>query len=126
MTPRPLANDSSLCGGDIYVGSSTVSAAEGRPTADGFEGYISVEIEQKVHGASGMCQVSRRGGLVINLHWAWAPHAHLVMAYVSGGAIDTVKPKATDAAAVHPLVSADRQTVGLSFRTAASCHLARA
>ena len=22
-----------------------------------------------------------RDGLVINLHWAWAPHAHLVMAY---------------------------------------------
>jgi hypothetical protein len=22
-----------------------------------------------------------RGNLVINLHWAWAPHAHLVMAY---------------------------------------------
>jgi|GEM_PF-2465278 len=23
----------------------------------------------------------KKGGLVINLHWAWAPHAHLVMAY---------------------------------------------
>lgn len=46
---------STLCGGQLQVASSAVSAAEGELTANGFAGWISVELKQDVLGASGWC-----------------------------------------------------------------------
>jgi hypothetical protein len=37
--------------------------------------------EGVTHAKRFLDYAKKRGNLVINLHWAWAPHAHLVMAY---------------------------------------------
>jgi L-alanine-DL-glutamate epimerase-like enolase superfamily enzyme len=37
--------------------------------------------EGVTHAKRFLDYANARGNLVINLHWAWAPHAHLVMAY---------------------------------------------
>lgn len=38
-------------------------------------------LEGVTHAKRFLDYAKKRGDLVINLHWAWAPHAHLVMAY---------------------------------------------
>jgi len=38
-------------------------------------------LEGVTHAKRFLDYAKKRGNLVINLHWAWAPHAHLVMAY---------------------------------------------
>ena len=47
--------DSTLCGGELHVGSTTTSAATGHLTEDGMVGLIDVRVQQQIHGADGYC-----------------------------------------------------------------------
>lgn len=44
-----------LCGGALYVASSTTSHARGQLTSDGAQGKLSVQVKQRILGASNWC-----------------------------------------------------------------------
>jgi L-alanine-DL-glutamate epimerase-like enolase superfamily enzyme len=71
-------------GPDSQIGDGTPYADMVRWVEAGAVNQCSTDaciIEGMTHAKRFLDYAQARGNLVINLHWAWAPHAHLVMAY---------------------------------------------